>query len=60
MTRKIRRCAKRGALIDEDGQLEGAMPRGGTLPKQKDTTQILALPPNDDTTFVPRSEFPGS
>ena len=47
-------------LIDEDGQLEGVTPRGGTLPKQKDTTQIMALPPNDDTTFMPMSEFPGS
>ena len=47
-------------LIDEDGQLEGVTPRGGTLPKQKDTTQIVALPPNDDTIFMPRSEFPGS
>ena len=47
-------------LIDEDRQLEGATPRGGTLPKQKDTAQIMVLPPNDDTTFVPTSEFPGS
>ena len=47
-------------LIDEDGQLGGATPRGGTLPKQKDNAQIMALPPNDDTTFMPTSEFPGS
>ena len=47
-------------LIDEDGQLEGVMPRGGTLPKQKDTAQIMALPPNDDTMFMPTSEFPSS
>ena len=47
-------------LIEKDGQLKGVMPRGGTLPKKKDTTQIMALPPNDDTTFVPTSEFPGS
>ena len=47
-------------LIDEDGQLEGVMPRGGTLPKQKDTAQIVVLPLNDDTMFVPMSEFPGS
>ena len=40
-------------LIDEDGQLEGAKPKGGTLPKEKDSTQIVALPPNDDTVFVP-------
>ena len=46
-------------LIDEDGQLEGVMPKGGTLPKEKDTTQIMALPPNDDTVYVSKSEFPG-
>ena len=47
-------------LIDEDGQLEGAMLRGGTLLKQKDTAQIVVLPPNNDTMFVPTLEFPGS
>ena len=36
------------------------MPRGGTLLQQKDTAQIVVLPPNDDTTFVPTPEFPGS
>ena len=46
-------------LIDEDGQLEGAMPKGGTLPKEKDSVQIMVLPPNNDTVFVPKSEFPG-
>ena len=46
-------------LIDEDGQLEGVTPKGGTLLKEKDTTQIMALPPNDDTMFVSKSEFPG-
>ena len=46
-------------LIDKDGQLEGAMPKGGILPKEKDSTQIVALPPNDDTVFVPKSDFPG-
>ena len=46
-------------LIDKDGQLEEAMPKGGTLPKEKDTTQIVALPPNDNTVFVSKSEFPG-
>ena len=45
-------------LIDEDGQLEGVKPKGGTLPKEKDSTQIVALPPNDDTVFVPKSDFP--
>ena len=47
-------------LIDEDGQLEGAMPKGGTVPKEKDTAQIVALPPNDDTMFVLASEFPSA
>ena len=46
-------------LIDEDGQLEGATPKGGTLPEEKDSTQIVALLPNGDTMFVPKSEFPG-
>ena len=45
-------------LIDEDGQLEGVTPEGGTLPKE-DSAQIVALPPNDDTVFVHKSEFPG-
>ena len=30
-------------LIDEDGQLEGVMPKGNTLPEEKDSTQIVAL-----------------
>ena len=46
-------------LIDKDGQLEGATPKGGTLPKEKDSAQIMALPPNDDTVFMPKSDFPG-
>ena len=46
-------------LIDEDGQLEGVTPKGGTLPKEKDSTQIVALPPNDDTVFMPKLDFPG-
>ena len=46
-------------LIDEDGQLKGVMLKGGTLPKEKDTAQIMALPPNDDTMFMSKSEFPG-
>ena len=35
------------------------MPKGGTLPKEKDSAQIVALPPNKDTVFVPKSDFPG-
>ena len=46
-------------LIDKDGQLEGVMPKGGTLLKEKDTAQIMVLPPNDDTMFVSKLEFPG-
>ena len=45
-------------LIDEDGQLERAKPKGGTLPKEKDSAQIVALLPNDDTVFMPKSDFP--
>ena len=45
-------------LIDEDGQLEGVTPKGGTLLKEKDATQIVVLPPNNDTMFVSKSEFP--
>ena len=45
-------------LIDEDGQLEGAKPKGGTLPKEKDSTQIVVLPPNNYTMFVSKSDFP--
>ena len=47
-------------LIDEDGQLEGTMLKRGAIPKEKDTAQIVVLPPNDDTTFMPTSEFPGT
>ena len=45
-------------LIDEDGQLEGATLKGGTLPKEKDSAQIMVLPPNDNTVFVPKADFP--
>ena len=34
--------------------------RGGAIPKKKDDIKIMALPPNDDTTFVPASEFPST
>ena len=39
-------------LIDEDRQLERVMPKGGTVPKEKDITKVVALPPNDDTVFM--------
>ena len=45
-------------LIDEDGQLEGVTPKGGTLPEEKNNAQIMVLPPNDDTVFVPKADFP--
>ena len=45
-------------LIDKDGQLEGVMPKGDTLPKEKYSAQIVPLPPNDDTVFVPKADFP--
>ena len=45
-------------LIDEDGQLEGVKPKGGILPKEKDSAQIVVLPTNDDTVFVPKLDFP--
>ena len=47
-------------LMEEDGQLVKMPPKGDTIPKKKDATKIVALPPNDDTTFVPASEFPGA
>ena len=47
-------------LIDEDEQLEGAMPKGGTVPKEKEIAKVMALPPNDDTVFVSTREFPGT
>ena len=47
-------------LIDEDEQLEGAMPKGGAVPKEKEITKVVALPPNDDTMFVSTTEFPSA
>ena len=40
------------------GSWKGRTPKGGTLPKEKDSAQIMVLPPNDDTMFVPKSDFP--
>ena len=45
-------------LIDEDGQLEGATPKGGAVPKEKDIAKVMALPPNDHTVFMSASELP--
>ena len=46
-------------LMEEDGQQVQMPPKVGTTPKQKDVAQIMALPPNDDTTLVSATEFPG-
>ena len=47
-------------LIDEDNQLEGKRPKEGAVLKEKDTSKIVALPPNDDVKLVTASEFPSS
>ena len=47
-------------LIDEDRQLEGVTPKGGAVPKEKDTAKIMVLPPNDNTMFMLASEFPST
>ena len=47
-------------LMEEDGQQVQMLPKVGTTPKQKEVTQVVALPPNDDVTFIPASEFPGA
>ena len=46
-------------LMDEDGQQMGLVPRGGTTIQKDDSVKIVAIPPNDDTIFVPASSFPG-
>ena len=47
-------------LMEEDRQQGEAAPKGGTIPKEKDAAKIVVLPPNDDTMFVPASEFPST
>ena len=47
-------------LMEEDAQQGEAVPKGGTINKEKDTAKIVVLPLNDDTTFVPDSEFPST
>ena len=47
-------------LIDENEWLEGAMPKGGAIPKEKEITKVVALPPNKDTMFVSTTEFPSA
>ena len=45
-------------LMEEDGQQAKTPPKAGTTPKQKDITQVKALPPSDDNTMLPDSAFP--
>ena len=47
-------------LMEEDEQQVQTPPKVGTSPKQKDVAQVMALPPNDDITLIPATEFPGS
>ena len=46
-------------LMDEDEQVMGSAPKEGTS-GQKDNAKIMAIPPNENTVFVPASEFPGA
>ena len=46
-------------LMEEDGQQVQTLPKAGATPKPKDVAQVMALPPDDDTTLVLASEFPG-
>ena len=45
-------------LREEDGQQVKMPPKAGTTPKWKDIAQVKALPPSDDITMLPDSEFP--
>ena len=45
-------------LMEEDGQWVKMLPKADTTPKQKDITQVKALPPSDDITMLPDSAFP--
>ena len=47
-------------LIDEDERLEGATPKGGAVPKEKEIAKVMVLPPNKDTMFMSTTEFPGT
>ena len=47
-------------LMEEDRQQVQMLPKVGTTPKQKDVTQVMALPPSDDVTLISASEFPGT
>ena len=45
-------------LMEEDGQQVKMPPKADTTPKQKDITQVKALPPSDNITMLPDSAFP--
>ena len=47
-------------LMEEDGQQVQTPPKAGTIPKQKDVTQVTVLPPSDDITLISASEFSGA
>ena len=46
-------------LMEEDGRQVQMLSMAGATPKPKDITQVTPLPPNDNTTLVSASEFPG-
>ena len=46
--------------MEEDRPLTGVTPEVDSSIWKKDDVQIMALPPNDDTTFVPATEFLGA
>ena len=45
-------------LMEEDGKQAKTPPEAGTTPKQKDITQVEALPPSDDIVMLLDSAFP--
>ena len=47
-------------LMEEDGRQVQMPSMAGATPKPKDVTQVMPLPPDDDTTLVSASEFPGN
>ena len=47
-------------LMEEDRHQAQTPSTAGATPKPKDIAQVTALPPDDDTTLVSDSEFPGS
>ena len=45
-------------LMEEDGKQVKMLPEVGTTPKQKDITQVKALPPSDNIVMLLDSAFP--